>query len=214
MASPIETNNDTISYIAMRDGMVTMNSASIVRVTSTGSEEEYGSISMAKIRDIGAVTLSRQDGQEDKYDVKRRKSIKGFVVMPSESGTDDDDSVVPFARAWRDGLLSKRMKIIIGNTLFYLFNEGFLKYKFCIVKVGQVEDIMDDDAIDNMVRKQIDQKDKNGMKQLTIGNIEKDGLFKKTYSMKFDASIPALLPGLAMWFSIMFERQDAAGGAA
>lgn len=213
MASPNETTKETVSYIAMREGVITMNSASIVRVTSTGTEQEYGSISMAKIRDVGAVTLSRSDGQEDKYDVKRRKSIKGFAVMPPESA-DDDDSVVPFARAWRDGLLSKRMKIIIGNSLFYMFNEGFLKYKFCIVRVGQVEDIMDDEAIDNMVRTEIDRKDKNGMKQLTVGNVEKDGLFKKTYSMKFDTSVPALLPGLAMWFSIMFERQDAAAGAA
>lgn len=219
MGTSEQMAKEMVSYVATREALFTMN-ATIVLKSETGQIAKYGSIGMAKFADKGTVTINNsEEGQdtamETSYNIKRRKPIKGFIVVPSESK--GDDTVTPIARAWRGGLFTRTVTIVIDGTVFCMVREQSFKHcKFSLYKAGIIDDIMNDETAEALIKVKV-KADKKGIvgetrQDLYVGFVQKDGLFKKTYSMSFEKELPTLLPALVLWFSAMFERQDAAAG--
>lgn len=216
METTDEKTKEMVSYVATREALFTMN-ASISVKSESGETAKYGSIGMAKFADKGTITVSTAEdsAMETSYNVKRRKPTKGFIVLPSESA--DDDTVTPIARAWRGGILTRTMTIVVDGTVFCMARErSFKQCKFSLYKAGTIDDIMNDEAAEDLIKTKakIDKKGKpqESGEEFYVGFVMKDGVFKKTYSMSFEKESPALLPALVLWLSAMFERQDAATG--
>lgn len=220
MATSDKMGKEMISYVATRESLFTMN-ATIAMKSETGETVKYGWIGMAKFGDRGTITISgdgegKDSGIETSYNVKRRKPTKGFILVPSEGA--DDDTVTPTARAWRGGILTRTMTIVVDGTVFCMARENWFKNcKFSLYKAGTIGDIMNDESAEALIRLKANgvkkgKMDDETVKELLVGFVQKDGFFKKTYSLSFEKDSPKLLPALVMWFSAMFERQDVAAG--
>lgn len=184
------------TYTAVRDRLITMDA------TIMCDNETYAKITTAKFSCRGSITL--QETQET-YEVNKQKPYKGILLFPQVA----DDT--PIARAWRDGILGKSMHIVVGGALYRMVSAGFLSsgftfYRVCSVPFAPSEE---SETAKNFVA---EMKNEQGVK---IGELKKDGFFKKTYTLHFALDVPDVFPAFALWLSTMFDREDAAvAGAA
>lgn len=201
---PMLTLSDTSNELTMKEYTATREKLITMDATILCGTSPYAKITTSTFSTKGTLTLS-----EDQltYTIRKKKTgSKGLILYPP--GENDDTGI---ARAWRDGVLSKSMHVVIGGYLYRMVSAGFLStcfnfYRVCSVDldINNDEDNEKKEIVLNVIK---DVKDTTGEK---VGDLKKDGFFKKSYSMNFVPDLPAIFPALALWLSTMFEREDAA----